>query len=164
MRESLFIVRRPCGHIVGAYGDHPRVTERFGGEIADALRRGDGVSCEVVTAPVKIGGDCEHGGACAGLTPAFVDIVCDGPPGPESGRFIEAEGPDGASVSVGEWIARGNGYWALRIPLAVRPAVELTEQNVADMRAAVAALSRQGDVALASGVQLVLDLYEGARK
>jgi hypothetical protein len=46
---------------------------------------------------------------------AFLDIVIDGPPGPESGRFIECEGPDGASVKAGEWIERPDGMWALRI-------------------------------------------------
>lgn len=48
---------------------------------------------------------------------SFVDIVFDGPPGPVSGRFVEAEGPDGRSVQVGEWIDRKNGRWALRIRL-----------------------------------------------
>lgn len=45
----------------------------------------------------------------------FIDIVFDGPPGPESGRFVEVEGPDGAGRKVGEWIDRGDGMWALRI-------------------------------------------------
>lgn len=47
----------------------------------------------------------------------FIDIVLDGPPGHESGRFVEVENAKGASVSVGEWLDRGNGLWALRIPL-----------------------------------------------
>ena len=46
----------------------------------------------------------------------FVDIVFDGPPSRESGRFIEVENMSGASVGIGEWVDRGNGYWALRIP------------------------------------------------
>lgn len=46
---------------------------------------------------------------------AFIDIVFDGPPAHESGRFVEVENPDGASINVGEWIDRGNGLWALRI-------------------------------------------------
>lgn len=45
----------------------------------------------------------------------FIDIVFDGPPGPVAGRFVEVEGSDGASLSVGAWIDRGNGLWALRI-------------------------------------------------
>lgn len=45
----------------------------------------------------------------------FIDIVFDGPPAHESGRFVEVEDPNGASVRVGEWIDRGNGLWALRI-------------------------------------------------
>jgi hypothetical protein len=49
-----------------------------------------------------------------GADPAL-DIVFDGPPGPESGRFVEVETIEGRSVRVGEWIDRGNGLWALRI-------------------------------------------------
>jgi hypothetical protein len=45
----------------------------------------------------------------------FVDIVFDGPPGPESGRFVEVENQHGRSVNVGEWIHRPDGVWALRI-------------------------------------------------
>ncbi len=44
-----------------------------------------------------------------------VDIVFDGPPSHEAGRFIEVENMDGQSVKVGEWIDRGDGYWALRL-------------------------------------------------
>ena len=43
-----------------------------------------------------------------------IDIVFDGPPSAESGRFVEVENMSGASISVGEWIDRGDGYWALR--------------------------------------------------
>lgn len=45
----------------------------------------------------------------------FLDIVFDGPPSHESGRFVEVEESDGRSVSVGEWIDRGDGLWALRL-------------------------------------------------
>ncbi len=44
----------------------------------------------------------------------FVDIVFDGPPGPESGRFVEVENQHGRSVNVGEWVHRPGGYRALR--------------------------------------------------
>jgi hypothetical protein len=47
--------------------------------------------------------------------PEFIDVVFDGPPGHEPGRFVEVEDPNGASIGVGEWIDRGDGYWALRI-------------------------------------------------
>lgn len=46
----------------------------------------------------------------------FIDIVFDGPPGPQSGRFVEVENEKGESISVGEWIERADGYWVLRIP------------------------------------------------
>ncbi len=44
-----------------------------------------------------------------------INIIFDGPPGPESGRFVEVETDDGASINAGEWIKREDGLWALRI-------------------------------------------------
>lgn len=48
-----------------------------------------------------------------------IDIVFDGPPGPEAGRFVEVEiGNDTDhyySMRFGEWIDRGDGYWVLRL-------------------------------------------------
>ncbi len=49
----------------------------------------------------------------------YIDIVFDGPPAHESGRFVEVENKKGASVSVGEWIERADGYWVLRIAIPV---------------------------------------------
>lgn len=46
---------------------------------------------------------------------AGLHIVFDGPPGPEAGRFVEVETPDGRSVNAGEWHQRPDGYWELRI-------------------------------------------------
>ena len=48
-------------------------------------------------------------------TPAAINIVFDGPPGPEGPRFIEVETDDGYSIPVGEWQERPDGDWALRI-------------------------------------------------
>ena len=50
-----------------------------------------------------------------------VDIVFDGPPGPEAGRFVEVE-RDGKSISAGEWVKREDGYWVLRLGVLVRDA------------------------------------------
>ena len=47
----------------------------------------------------------------------YIDIVFDGPPAPDGGRFVEVENEAGQSISVGEWIDRGDGLWALRIPV-----------------------------------------------
>lgn len=44
-----------------------------------------------------------------------IDIVFDGPPSHESGRFIEVENDQRHSIRFGEWIDRGDGYWVLRI-------------------------------------------------
>lgn len=48
--------------------------------------------------------------------PSYYDIVLDGPPEHLAGRFVEVETPDGASVKLGDWIERDDGYWVLRIP------------------------------------------------
>ncbi len=45
----------------------------------------------------------------------YIDVVFDGPPDHEAGRFVEVEDPEGASVKVGEWVERDDGYWALRL-------------------------------------------------
>jgi hypothetical protein len=44
-----------------------------------------------------------------------INIIFDGPPGPEPGRFIEVEADDGRSISIGEWIQRPDKKWAFRI-------------------------------------------------
>ena len=48
----------------------------------------------------------------------FIDIVFDGPPSHNSGRFVEVENEKGASINAGEWIDRGDGLWALRIGIS----------------------------------------------
>ena len=45
----------------------------------------------------------------------FTDIVFDGPPSHESGRLVEVKDHEGRSVSVGEWVESGDGYWRLRL-------------------------------------------------
>lgn len=51
----------------------------------------------------------------------YIDILFDGPPAHESGRFIEVEDQAGASIKFGQWIDRGDGYWVLRIPTLPHP-------------------------------------------
>jgi hypothetical protein len=51
----------------------------------------------------------------ADMTEKFIDIVFDGPPGPNPGRFVEVENESGESICAGEWIDRGDGMWALRV-------------------------------------------------
>lgn len=56
-----------------------------------------------------------------------LDIIFDGPPGPESGRFVEVE-VDGRSVRVGEWLKRGE-CWVLQIKRSPAVAAALREQG-----------------------------------
>jgi hypothetical protein len=46
---------------------------------------------------------------------SHIDIVFDGPPGPEAGRFVEVEDHRRHSIKFGEWVQREDGYWVLRI-------------------------------------------------
>jgi len=57
--------------------------------------------------------------AAASLT-RQIDVVFDGPPAPNAGRFVEVDDESGRSVNVGEWVERPDGYWALRfrVPIA----------------------------------------------
>lgn len=48
-----------------------------------------------------------------------VDVVLDGPPNADPGRFVEVETLEGRSTRAGRWIDRGDGTWALR--LTTRP-------------------------------------------
>jgi hypothetical protein len=62
----------------------------------------------------------------------FIDIVFDGPPSHESGRFIEVEDEHGHSIKVGRWVHHDDGYWALRLPdprAAVRKRVLMTHPH-----------------------------------
>lgn len=43
-----------------------------------------------------------------------INIIFDGPPEHNSGRFVEVETDDGYSINIGEWVQKGN-CWALRI-------------------------------------------------
>ena len=45
----------------------------------------------------------------------YVDIVFDGPPSHESGRFVEVEDQLGRSIHFGRWVKREDGYWVLRL-------------------------------------------------
>lgn len=45
--------------------------------------------------------------------PPGLYVVFDGPPGPESGRFIEVEDHNGKSVGAPQWHMEDGGQWAL---------------------------------------------------
>ena len=44
-----------------------------------------------------------------------INIVFDGPPGANSGYFVEIEDDQGKGLLIGEWTERPFGLWALRI-------------------------------------------------
>jgi hypothetical protein len=72
-----------------------------------------------------IGEDAANG--AMGEREAFFDVVFDGPPSHDSGRFVEVEDEQGRSFNAGEWIDRGNGLWALRINRAALPAEKVAQ-------------------------------------
>jgi hypothetical protein len=69
-----------------------------------------------------------------------IDIVFDGPPGPESGCFIEVEDAQGRSIRFGQWVKREDGYWALRITPG-----DFQKRRVLDVGAVSDALKRVAD-------------------
>ena len=52
-----------------------------------------------------------------------IRIVFDGPPGPESGRFVEVENERGEGLSFGEW-KHDSEFWYLEFD---NPAIRLNE-------------------------------------
>jgi hypothetical protein len=46
--------------------------------------------------------------------PVALNIVFDGPPGPNGAVFMEVEHDNGKSVRLGTWGQRPDGLWALR--------------------------------------------------
>ena len=69
-------------------------------------------------------GDAKH-------TPGpHIDIVFDGPPSHESGRFVEVENERGESINFGEWVERPDGYWVLRFRVADPDLLEELESAV----------------------------------
>jgi NTP pyrophosphatase (non-canonical NTP hydrolase) len=82
-----------------------------------------------------------------------INIIFDGPPGPEAGRFVEIETDDGKSLNVGEWIEKSGGMWALRITKSPRPRIggEAIGNAIADlMNCLKIRLTQKGDGAFAS--------------
>jgi hypothetical protein len=47
-----------------------------------------------------------------------IDVVFDGPPGPNAGRFVEVEDEAGRSIDLGVWLERPDGHWALRLQVS----------------------------------------------
>jgi hypothetical protein len=45
----------------------------------------------------------------------YVDIVFDGPPAHNAGRFVEVENDEGKSIKFGEWVERKDGFWARNV-------------------------------------------------
>lgn len=68
---------------------------------------------------------------------AFLDVVFDGPPSHDSGRFVEVEDPQGKSVNAGEWIDRKDGLWALRIPMDRPAGIQATNDDRVGQRISI---------------------------
>jgi hypothetical protein len=56
-----------------------------------------------------------------------LNIIFDGPPAAQSGRFIEVEDDEGRSINAGEWIDRGDGTWVLRLATPETTATTIDE-------------------------------------
>jgi len=51
-------------------------------------------------------------------TDTHIDIILDGPPGPDSPRFIEVDDPSGRSLKASACFERQDGLWVVRVPIA----------------------------------------------
>jgi hypothetical protein len=74
---------------------------------------------EYLQARAQLVGQVERQGWRApALAPAttFVDVVFDGPPGPDAPRFVEVEDDQGRSIRYGQWLQRDHNVWVLRVP------------------------------------------------
>lgn len=61
-----------------------------------------------------------------------INVIFDGPPSHESGRFVEVENDHGESIRAGEWIKRDDGYWALRFDEIPQQAINHTHDARGD--------------------------------
>jgi len=59
--------------------------------------------------------EAEFGRLVASTMSEDIFVVFDGPPGHESGRFIDVENARGQSVNAGEWSQRDDRMWQLHI-------------------------------------------------
>lgn len=71
------------------------------------------------------------------MTRDELHIVFDGPPGPESGRFVECETADGRGIHAGEWRQVGD-YWHLVILRHPAPGAEAMREAAELLAAAQA--------------------------
>ena len=69
----------------------------------------------------------------------YIDIVFDGPPGPECGRFVEVEDQLGRGMKLGEWLQREDGYWVIRVQRAEFAAVRASSATLTASETAEAA-------------------------
>lgn len=81
------------------------------GTVADGGRRALTDEEALPTLPPFLpSGDVIPTGGFVDAREGLLRIVFDGPPGPESGRFIECENSAGASVRCGEWVQEGTNW------------------------------------------------------
>lgn len=76
---------------------------------------------------------------------SHIDIVFDGPPGPEAGRFVEVEDATGKSISFGEWTKRPDGYWALRFKTPVSE-TQRTDDRVIQVRQRIEGWQNESEI------------------
>ncbi len=49
----------------------------------------------------------------------YIDIVFNGPPRNDHGKFIDVQDAEGNSIGTGSYVNRGDGTYALRVRLTV---------------------------------------------
>jgi hypothetical protein len=70
-----------------------------------------------------------------------INIIFDGPPGPDGPRFVEVENDHGQSIRIGDWAEyqpegyEHEGFWRLRISLAELMELAATQHVEQDLTA-----------------------------
>ena len=105
---------QPCAYCSLPRDEWPKCAAGFPG----CSRFDDSLGCPELGARLKVEqleAEIVRLRAAIEAVPEPINILFDGPPGPEAGlRFIEIENDAGRSISIGEWTERGD-YWVLRI-------------------------------------------------
>jgi hypothetical protein len=93
----------------------------------------------------------------------IVHVVFDGPPGPFAGRFVEVETPDGKGISIGRWIERDDGYWALEIDVIPKSAAREDTERPEERPEWLIKVLQQARADLAKAASWIIDVERHER-
>jgi len=117
---------------------HPNTGIDLGREVDEVRKENAALRADLAAANAQLAEKEEQ------VCKARVDVVFDGPPSHESGRFVEVENSEGVSINFGKWVHRPDGYWALRFDAALSSSPCRHEEEAKRLREAVEWASKGG--------------------